>query len=313
MLNRRDRGIKFAMRYRKPVRTGPDFVLRHKSRIKPLHCIRHTYWYIEDSYIDELTGTVYAKGYYDETGAYYESLDLDYCSSDTKLLCKCEYCESTTYVNINELEIGDTLKCECCGASLDVANALSSNKDYFVCDENGAFHDEMMYSYEESDYQEIKNTAVFFRFVRKMVGVWAVTLLLSFVFAFLSIPFGMIAQEEDKSYQTEEVANSTYYDYSVLGDSVYVPEIDRTCEWDGDYYYDYLTDCYFCYNTDVVPAQMQYWYEGFSSDYGDYGWLEYYEDEDAWYVETGLNQWEKLEEVPEYFWHTTFDNLESTN
>ena len=62
--------------------------------------------------------------------------------------------------------------------------------------------------------------------------------------------------------------------YGIKHDSIYVPEIRRDCAYDAksDNYYDKETDCYFWLNNDVTPPIWQYWYEGISSDYGDYGW-----------------------------------------
>lgn len=61
--------------------------------------------------------------------------------------------------------------------------------------------------------------------------------------------------------------------------------------WDysADSYYDATTDCWLWYNTDVEPAQWQYWYEGISSDFGDYGWMEH--DQDGWWIEESEGNW----------------------
>ena len=40
------------------------------------------------------------------------------------------------------------------------------------------------------------------------------------------------------------------------------------------------------------PPVWQYWYEGISSDYGDYGWMEH--DDDGWYIEKDHGEWIKL-------------------
>lgn len=95
--------------------------------------------------------------------------------------------------------------------------------------------------------------------------------------------------------------------YGIKHDSIYVPEIRRDCAYDAksDNYYDKETDCYFWLNNDVTPPIWQYWYEGISSDYGDYGWMEYDYDKECWFIETEKGKWEEL---PSYYntdklWH----------
>jgi hypothetical protein len=95
--------------------------------------------------------------------------------------------------------------------------------------------------------------------------------------------------------------------YGIIHDKIYVPEIRRDCTYDAksDNYYDKETDCYFWLNNNVTPPVWQYWYEGISSDYGDYGWMEYDYDKKCWFVETEKGKWEEL---PSYYdtsklWH----------
>lgn len=77
---------------------------------------------------------------------------------------------------------------------------------------------------------------------------------------------------------------------------IYVSELERSVKWSNEYdsYYDPQTDCYFFLNTDVEPEIWQYWFESISSDYGDYGWMEYDYKERRWYIQTGNNTWEVL-------------------
>ena len=58
---------------------------------------------------------------------------------------------------------------------------------------------------------------------------------------------------------------------------------------DADSYYDETTDCWAWYNTDVEPAVWQFWVEGISSDYGDYGWMEH--DPSGWFIEKSEGEW----------------------
>lgn len=80
------------------------------------------------------------------------------------------------------------------------------------------------------------------------------------------------------------------------GDNVYRKsndsrEYDKSLVWDNEYqsYYDKDTYCYVYYNEDVSPHVWQYWYEGISSDFGDYGWMEYRAG--RWYIEKSYNNW----------------------
>ena len=86
---------------------------------------------------------------------------------------------------------------------------------------------------------------------------------------------------------------------AVSGDNTYTVSktaSDKQLVWDeeADSYYDRSTDCWVCYNTDVEPAVWQYWYEGISSDYGDYGWMEHYSD--GWFIEDDYGEWVALPE-----------------
>ena len=80
------------------------------------------------------------------------------------------------------------------------------------------------------------------------------------------------------------------YHYAGSADQTY----DKRLVWDSDAdsYYDASTECWLWYNTDVEPPIWQYWYEGISSDYGDYGWMEH--DSSGWYIEKSQNNWIQL-------------------
>lgn len=78
---------------------------------------------------------------------------------------------------------------------------------------------------------------------------------------------------------------AVFHKDKVNPDGIYVEAIGRHCDVVDDNYYDETTDCYFWFNTNVSPAQWQYWYEGISSDYGNYGWMEFDDKEGVWYIE----------------------------
>ena len=97
------------------------------------------------------------------------------------------------------------------------------------------------------------------------------------------------------------------YEATVVQDSYYVESIDRYCDWDAEneWYYDPVTDCYFWYNDTTKTHTWQYWYEGISSDYGDYGWMEWDSSENQWYIEESDGEWIVLPDGYDtsYLWH----------
>ena len=92
------------------------------------------------------------------------------------------------------------------------------------------------------------------------------------------------------------VSTSTGTTTAGNGESVYVPALSRTVYWndENESFYDKPTDCYFFWNDEIDYPDWQYWYEDISSDYGDYGWMEWDGDEGRWYIETGEDEWEVL-------------------
>ena len=74
---------------------------------------------------------------------------------------------------------------------------------------------------------------------------------------------------------------------------------------DGEDWYDSETQCWFWYNDEQAPYQWQYWYEGISSDYGDYGWMEFDMDTQTWTIEKSNGVWIDLPDSYDttYLWH----------
>ena len=97
------------------------------------------------------------------------------------------------------------------------------------------------------------------------------------------------------------------YEATAVQDSYYVKSLGRSCDWNDEYdcYYDEETDCYFWYNNTTKTHTWQYWYEGISSDFGDYGWMEWDKKEQEWLIEEYDGEWIILPE--EYdrsrLWH----------
>ena len=51
---------------------------------------------------------------------------------------------------------------------------------------------------------------------------------------------------------------------------------------------------YFWYNDTTKTHTWQYWYEDISSDYGDYGWMEWDSSEQQWYIEVSDGEYIEL-------------------
>ena len=133
------------------------------------------------------------------------------------------------------------------------------------------------------------------------------------ILAFVGLgAFGYKYLVEESAYETTYSGYDGGYDYDSESDIIYDESFDetialsrtgdqaysiseggsdKTLVWDesADSYYDADTDCWLWYNTDVEPAVWQYWYEGISSDFGDYGWMEH--DADGWFIEEDYNSW----------------------
>ena len=108
----------------------------------------------------------------------------------------------------------------------------------------------------------------------------------------------------------KKIDNNTYK--MVSGSEFY----DLKLSWNSEYesYYSIPDDCYLWYNTEVIPNLWQYWYEGISSDYGDYGWMEY-EEPDGWFIETDDSTWVELPSKYDSskLWHIVDDEPESNS
>ncbi|MBO6166170.1 MAG: hypothetical protein J6O17_07395 [Eubacterium sp.] len=120
------------------------------------------------------------------------------------------------------------------------------------------------------------------------------------------------AEQSTRTYQEEKTTaaqSNAVQDTDIFGETLYLKRIDNnsymlvtesdsydmTIKWNSEYesYYDRDSDCYLWYNTEVVPNLWQYWYEGISSDYGDYGWMEY-EEPDGWFIQEKKSKWVEL-------------------
>ncbi len=203
-------------------------------------------------------GQYFKEGYYDENGQHYDNMIM--AGSETML--KCDYCGSRMVYKWKE---GELPVCDKCGATLQI-DITDKKKAASGSGMKGVF------------------SAI------PLVGKIAIGVFI----CSLTLPFFVIVAALIATSTANNSSSSARYETVSAKNSIYVDEIDRTCHLDGEDWYDSKTECWFYYNDSAAPAQWQYWYEGISSDYGDYGWMEYDMGEGAWYIETDNGNWVHL-------------------
>ena len=231
-----------------------------------LRSSRHDYQYYPSRWYDESTGTQYEAGYYDENGQYYKNVAVKKGSSYETLL-ECEYCGTQIKLKWEE---GAIPSCPNCGAQLtNVAD-------------NAVVEDALQDQIVSSGYRRSSGSGC----------VKPIIIALSCFFLLPTLFYACMTKIMNVDIGTP----TEYVQEEVSGDSIYIDVLGRECYWDDEYecYYDEETDFYFVYADEVNPPEWQYWYEGISSDYGDYGWMSYHYDEGLWYIETSSGNWEVL-------------------
>ena len=221
----------------------------------------HDYIYYPHSWTDE-SGVEHPEGYYDENGVYYRNV----CAANTQTMLTCEFCGTKS---LWEWKEGTIPSCSSCGAQIKIDKIDVALPN--VGRSGGVS----------------KKTWMIPLFVYLGLIVTGPLLYLSFLLP--ASLFGIITHKAKDVRHTSATTARTEITRRVQPSSVFVEEINRNCYLDGEDYYDKETQCWFWYNTDVDPGQWQYWYEGISSDYGDYGWLEH--GSDGWFVEASAGNW----------------------
>ncbi|MBR4474267.1 MAG: hypothetical protein IKS55_11600 [Oscillospiraceae bacterium] len=265
---------------------------------------RHDYVYYPESWVDESTGTSYEKGYYDENGQYYENVAFEKNGRYENVVCHCPYCDRETILN---LDAGDeamkNLECPHCGGTMEIRSELDDVL-------NQQAENTHVYNSAESLEHAFRNGNQATK-KKKKTWPWVVGALAAIIL-FRSIGSG---PSQKPQHQTGTVEPLTITESSgtnasapvLLGDTLYLNSAggnvytyapsgaksgDKVLQWYNDYdcYYDAASDCYLGYNNDA--RIWQYWYEGISSDYGDYGWMEHYDD--GWFIEATQGNWVAL-------------------
>ena len=97
------------------------------SGLRPsyLYGRRHDYVYYPESWVDQSTGTSYAKGYYDENGQYYDSVAFQKDGKYENVVCSCPYCGQNTVLNLTaEDAAARNLQCPHCGGPMEIQSEL---------------------------------------------------------------------------------------------------------------------------------------------------------------------------------------------
>ena len=243
--------------------------------------------------MDTETGASFEKGYYDENGQRYDDVTFEENGRYKNVVCHCPYCDQDT---ILELSAGDvtehSMKCQHCGGPMEIRSELDS----LLGDTSGNTH---VYRSEESlrnafPKKEEKK--------KKKKHLWLIVAVLMLAFGLKnrvvesleqSAPGGQTTVAENQG-STVTLGKTVYLErqaggaYRVVTDVVRANKI-LTYDRNADSYYDESANCWAWYNTEVTPAVWQYWYEGISSDFGDYGWMEH--DAKGWYIEKSNGNW----------------------
>lgn len=278
-------------------------------------CKNHDYMYYPRNWIDQETGESFRKGYYDENGQYYETIAFKGTGKNAaKYECKyvCAFCGTEVKL---EWEEGAVPACPNCGGTLseEITGII-----YDKVEESFIYPDLSMNEEEERRLGNIERGKKF-----TTIGTSAVALIFVMVLcscccggSFLRALGDSFDTSDDRQQQTIYTPSVTTADVYELGPAInghsYIEVLDtgRTCRWYSEYdsYFDPKTDCYFWFNDEVSPNEWQYWYEEISDAYGEYGWMEYDQAQDKWYIEVDDGEWEALDSdtLPDYMWHIEY-------
>ena len=264
--------------------------------------------YVNESWMDEQTGVAYRKGYYDENGTYYDADTVAFKKPDGSYEAHyvCEYCGTELEANWKE---GFYTTCKNCGSEMNktpvyideiihIGNAASSNTN-----------------------SRISNNAPKVFLIMAMVCVLAPMIIFMTIFGALSHIVRSNLVEAEPFQETEQFVETEQFqeietNLEIYGNDIYLDEIspniysicteqdeyEKHITWDygAQAYYDYDSDCYLWYNTDVSPNLWQYWYDDIAGD-NYYGWMEC--EGDIWYIEISDTEWEEYQGDTTPLWH----------
>lgn len=293
-------------------RTNQPSGYRYHSthRTTTYYCRKHDYTYYPVDWTDEATGRVYQKGYYDEYGNRYEQLILKHNALYENVPLRCDYCGTRIVRDLTDDT--QTMSCPNCSAGM-VMEAILDDQDPNGPSGYGSSGSSGSYSRRRSSI--VLRVVLLVIFIA--LGGPCLISLCSGGFTFFNVfrkefnanlnP-GSVTPAANSATVTPLPPEDQKTNPEIFGRTIYLKsgadgyeytsssEAEKTLKWQAadDCFYDPVSDCYLWYNTDMEPAIWQYWYEGISSDYGDYGWMEY--EEGTWYVEAGEENWIVLNE-----------------
>lgn len=257
---------------------------------------RHDYIFFPVAWTDAETGASYESGYYDENGVRYNNVALEKNGKYENVVCHCPYCGNESILTISASEPGEkSLACPTCGGTMEIRSALDEYLDDGSEDYTRGMEPERRTSHVPLLVMGIFIVVIAFICI-VFFNIMRVT---SSSGAYVVGPEDAGGTDTDDTIWLDDGANEDTIYLARTGDNSFTisdTAADKTLTWDdeADSYYDAETDCWLWYNTDVEPAVWQYWYEGISSEYGDYGWLEHYDD--GWFIEEDYGNWVPLPE-----------------
>ena len=295
---------------------------------KVYRCKNHDYVHYDHPWTDETTGQEYKAGYYDEEGNFYEDIVF---SKQGKILdattavCKCDYCrmeDSRPWVDREK-------PCTHCGGTMSLVSQVDDLTDEPITLEKleNAIHDK-----DENKGAKIGILIIILLILSPcllgiiaIIGESIVDLFTGHSNTASLLDKNDYYDSNDSYYDTYDIPNLGLFVYVKEEDGAYVitDEADYTSNYrDGGYkslsfdsdgnYYDKETDMYVYLNEYIDPPQFQYWLEGLSSEYGDYGWMEYDAAEKQWYIEVDNDDWQPLsdseyEEFKDRLWYINYN------
>ncbi|MBR0353210.1 MAG: hypothetical protein IJH53_08395 [Oscillospiraceae bacterium] len=252
---------------------------------------RHDYVYYPFAWTDTSTGRHYEKGYYDESGKRYENVAFEKDGKYENVLCHCPYCDQDTVLTLDAANVSHSLQCPHCNGPMELKTQLD----------------------EYSGMQNASSAEPVYRTAEAPKKKRHIGLIIIGVLAGLGI-LGNIVEDKTPTvtYDPPEQGYVINYDdnsnVALFGETVYLKRTeegeyaitndsgaaDKVMQWSNydDSYYDPDSDCWIWCNTDMSPRVWQYWYEGISSDFGDYGWMEH--EDTGWYIEESEGRWIEL-------------------
>ena len=272
------------------------------------NCKKHDYVFYPMGWTDSISGQTYEKGYYDENGNRYETLILKHNEKYENVPMHCEYCGTTLVRDLTD--DNQNMECPNCSANM-VIDAILDEEDNLYAESMSSPY----YTKPLSVSPRMKATLIT---VIILVVMSSIMPCITTIFGGMLSILGMLTpSNNNNNVNTVNTNNSAYTQTStaqslsntdIYGKTLYLDYVEDGCfeltdsstayermlNWNSTYesYYDPYSDCYLWYNTDVKPNTWQYWYEGISSDYGDYGWMEY--EDGIWYIEVDNGVWEEL-------------------